>query len=244
MPVPAEPSCDGFGLHNNKDSRLNRRSILLGAAGTFLLSACATSDPSGSDRPSYVESVPSIFVTADGKKIIFVGKRFTYIFDAPPALVDAFKSPFHAQLRARAEFFASGESIRGDMDLELSDDATDAQKKAAEAAGYQRSLPPSYYDRVRKENIQPRPTPKPSDSIFNRRVNLEGRRFAATDMTGVVTQKLNQTYQFKVTENGASSAGDSPLRKGADGVLFLGMMPLVLVVLLVAGPFVPAGSMR
>jgi hypothetical protein len=71
----------------------------------------------------------------------FVGKRFTYVFSAPPALIDAFKSPFYPHLRAHLAFATSDSNVWGDVDLELADEASEDQKQAAEMAGYKRSLP-------------------------------------------------------------------------------------------------------
>lgn len=239
---------------------MNRRTILVSALSACLVSACGIAIPSDPAtpkvRPTHSEDVSSIFVTTDNKKIIFVGRQYTYIFPAPPELIAAFNAPFHSQLRAHLGFVVSGSTIWGDVDLELPDSASEDQKHAAEAAGFRLTLPPSYYDRPHPKSsgiadsdlstLPPvRPNtgkaasnatqdvePKPSEYIFNRRVNMMGQRFGATDMTGVVVQSLNQTYYVTVTEADTGPVEPSPVRGGAGGLLLLAAIPLLPVILI------------
>jgi hypothetical protein len=212
--------------------QLYRRLLLLGVASLPLLSACGTETVSPQPTKAvYTEEMSSLFVTQDAQKIVFIGKKFTYIF-TNPELIKALQVSFRSQLRATLGVFVRSNHVGGHCDLELPIDGTKEQKTAAEAAGYTGSLSRSFYERKNWSEIKP----SSSDYFFVRHFDLQGERFGATDMTGFVNQKLNRTYAVEVEELSAFPPLEpSPIRQGVDGAVFWGAAPLILVLLLLGG---------
>ena len=214
---------------------MNRRALCFGAVGcaTIALGGCATAVTAVTtvDEPqerTSTETVSSILVTEDKKTIVFLGKSYTYVFEAPVELISAFSASFYSALSANMHFLVRddrfGEFINARIVLTVADSASAEQKEAAIAAGYQKSPVTGFNDANGKFQF--------SDSLYSLTVRFKGKRFGATDITGMQLQKLNRTYMVKVTEfeivTGKTQPDDepSPLRRGLNGILFLGALAL------------------
>jgi len=192
--------------------------ILFGAVGiTGILTGCVTESLFKDDR--YGEELSSVLISEDSKKIVFIGKNYHYIFDAPPILVKTLTASFHKSVSALlSNFHVDGEgNVKGDVTLTLSIKAPDQDKLAAMELGYRKGtiLNSGYYCEYR--------------------VTLTGIRYKSNGIQPqLVSQKLNRTYNVNVIAE--QSAGEkaakallTPITVAIDGALLIGAIPLVLV---------------
>jgi hypothetical protein len=86
----------------NQVDGVGRRIALALIAGAALgLAGCATSEAPLPAQPNrYSETISSVLVSEDGKRLAAIGSGHHYIFDAPDVLVKALRSPVHPQLTA------------------------------------------------------------------------------------------------------------------------------------------------
>lgn len=172
---------------------------------------------------SYVETVSSVLITQDGKKIVVMVQPYHYIFDASPALVAALKAPFHSSIEADLGklYLRSSSSVRIDYVLSLAASATPEEEAQAVASGFLRE------GSSRKPIL---------------RGVLEGTRYDAKGVTlpAHSSLTLNRPYRIEV-ESEFSAAEKSvrvlatPIAVAADGALILvtvagGILLLPLVV--------------
>lgn len=120
---------------------LSRRHLLLAAAGSALLSACASSTPPHAVHKTdvYKETVTSVLMSQDGKYLVIIGEKHHYIFDAPPKLVAALESPLHAQMEGALSRFivAADGGTGGDYQILLPGTLSDSDATAARALGFE-----------------------------------------------------------------------------------------------------------
>ncbi len=181
------------------------------------LAACATREAPQPARPrSYSETISSVLVSEDGKRIAAIGSNHHYIFDAPDVLVRALRSPVHPQLTATfAAFHLDPQGVvTGDWLLTLAPDATPAQQQQAQAVGLARG----------------------ADDAWSAGGRLKGRRYTGWTYTLRGPQdKLNKAYEVEITSD--ASAGDTavdaaatPIRVAADGIQLIYWAPLAPVI--------------
>jgi hypothetical protein len=178
----------------------------------------AASAPAAAPHPhAYTETIHSVLVSDDGKHVVAIGSNHHYVFETTEDLVRALRSPVHAQISATFSPFhvAATGDVSGDVTLRLADDATDAQRDAAEALGLKRD----------------------ADGHWASTTRLYGHRFTGwTYQVGLQKDALNRAYTVEVTsdQDVAARVGDSvatPIRIAADGVQLLYYAPLAPVVL-------------
>jgi hypothetical protein len=195
-----------------------RRSLLQAFALSgfgLALGGCATG--SSFARRSYTETITSVLISEDGAHLVAIGSNRHYVFDAPPLLVQALKSPVHAKLTGVFTPFhvdAKGD-VLGEVTLQLADDAPDDLQRAAESLGFVRD-PAGHWQATSR---------------------LSGHRYAGwTYQVGLARDKLNRTYTVEVTteDTTTSTIVDSvgtPIRIAADGVQLIYYAPLAPIII-------------
>ena len=199
------------------DAVRRRAALSLMAGAALALAACAASAPPQPARPrTYTETISSVLVSEDGKRIAAIGSSHHYIFDAPEVLVNALRSPVHPQLTATFAAFHLDQrgTVTGDWLLTLAPDATPAQQQAAQAVGLVREV----------------------DGVWTASGRLKGQRFTGwTYSLRGPQDKLNKPYTIEITTDAGAAdvAVDdaaTPIRMAADGVQLIYWAPLAPVI--------------
>jgi len=184
----------------------------------FVLAGCATTAraPAAPQEQHYTESISSVLVSADDKRIAAIGSNHHYIFTAPVVLVNALRSPVHPQLTATFTTFHIDQRgvVTGDWLLTLAPDASPAAKEQARAVG-----------------LVPGP-----DGVFAAGGILKGQRYTGwTYSLRGPQDRLNKAYTIEITTeaDAADTAVDdaaTPIRVAADGVQLIYWAPLAPVI--------------
>lgn len=175
---------------------------------TYELRAMANSDS------SYTEEVASILMSEDGKKLVFIGEDYHYIFDAPVELSHSLRSSFRESLFAKFKEFRVDKNnhVVGKITISLDESASKEDKNEAITLGYdERPVTPAL---VR---------------------SLQGKRYRSGGVAiARIGYKLNYTYQVNVLEERgslekAALTAATPIAVLADGTLILVGVPLVIL---------------
>jgi outer membrane lipoprotein-sorting protein len=211
--------------------QMNRRKFVLAAvAAPLILSACATVTDSlnesikENDYRTYKETVSSVLISADGKKLVFLGPEYHYIFDAPEHFAALMDSPLHAKMRAQFNQFDAGEdgSVTGNITIYLDAVLAD-EMDAATQLGFSKTY---------------------SGTQTSRRIELNGKRYSAKgfDASKVDQKLLRNSYEVSVREKNPFNAAKAlyvltPITVAADGVMTLLTVPLLpfLIIALAGG---------
>jgi hypothetical protein len=193
-------------------------------AGTAIaLAGCASAPASEPVRPvaavdahRYTEVISSVLVSADEQRLAVIGSGHHYIFDAPPVLVKALRSPVHPQLSATFAGFHLDRNgvVSGDWLLTLAPGASPAAREQAVAVG-----------------LVPGP-----DGVLAAGGILKGKRYTGwTYKLRGEQDKLNRPYEVEIGSdlNAADTAMDeaaTPIRLAADGVQLIYWAPLAPVI--------------
>ncbi len=214
----------------------NRRNFMvLGAlSGIGGLSACSNTRSSFItsslfENQRYVETVSSLLISSDDKNIVVITEKYHYIFDAPPEMLAALKSPFHSSIEGSLDtLFIKGSgqaSIR--YQLRLMDKASPQEREQAMAAGFKA-------DR------------KQADALLIQG-ELHGTRYASGGIQPPAQSplRLNRTYKISVDAELSSTekygrALLTPITITADGAMVLGAAAFGIVLLPVLIPVVVA----
>ncbi len=180
----------------------------------MVLAGCASSGVPHEHR--YTESVSSVLVSEDGKRIAAIGSNHHYIFGAPEVLVNALRSPVHPQLTATFSTFHVDQRgmVTGDWLLTLARDASPAARQTAQSLG----LAPG------------------ADGVLAASGHLQGQRFTGwTYKLRGPQDKLNRAYvvEFTTDASAADVAVDdaaTPIRLAADGVQLIYWAPLAPII--------------
>ena len=196
-----------------------RRLALAALAGAaFVLAGCATSapEPAPPSGQHYTETISSVLVSADEKRIAAIGSGHHYIFTAPEILVKALRSPVHPQLTATFTTFHIDRRgvVTGDWLLTLAPDASPAAREQARAVG-----------------LVPGP-----DGVLAAGGILKGQRFTGwTYSLRGPQDKLNKPVTIEIATD--ATAADvvvddvaTPIRVAADGVQLLYWAPLAPII--------------
>jgi len=188
------------------------------AGAAILLAGCASParEPAPPREQRYTETISSVLVSADEKRIAAIGNGHHYIFGAPETLVKALRSPVHPQLTATFTTFHIDPRgvVTGDWLLTLAPDASPAAREQARAVG-----------------LVPGP-----DGVYAAGGILKGQRYTGwTYSLRGPQDKLNKPYTIEITTeaNRADVAVDeaaTPIRMAADGVQLLYWAPLAPVI--------------
>jgi hypothetical protein len=202
------------------NAALRRPALALAAAAA--LAGCASHPATPAAAPQayeqhYKETISSVLLSDDGKRLAAIGANHHYIFDAPPVLVRALHSDIHAQLQATFSTFHVDRRgvVSGDWTLALARDAGPPARQEALAIGLVQA----------------------SDGRLVVSGQLEGKRFTGwTYRLGREQDRLNRPYEIDVTTEAsrADVAADdaaTPIRLAADGVQLVYWAPLAPIVL-------------
>ena len=190
------------------------------AGAAFVLAGCASpaheSAPAPAPEQHYTETISSVLVSGDDKRIAAIGSGHHYIFTAPEVLVKALRSPVHPQLTATFTTFHIDQRgmVTGDWLLTLAPDASPAAREQARAVG-----------------LVPGP-----DGVMAAGGILKGQRFTGwTYSLRGPQDKLNKPTTIDITTE-ASTADNvvdeaaTPIRFAADGVQLIYWAPLAPVI--------------
>ena len=163
---------------------------------------------------SYTEEVTSVLMSEDGKKLVFIGNDYHYIFDAPVGLSRSLRSSFRKSLFAKFKEFSvdKNDHVIGNITISLDESASQEDKEEAIALGYdKRSVSPTL------------------------ELSLQGMRYKSggvtTDRAGY---KLNYTYKVNVLEERSfleesALTAATPIAVLADGVLVIVGVPSIIL---------------
>jgi len=197
-----------------------RRLALAALAGAaFVLAGCATSaapEPPPPAGQHYTETISSVLVSADEKRMAAIGSSHHYIFAAPEVLVKALRSPVHPQLTATFTTFHIDRRgvVTGDWLLTLAPDASPAAREQARAVG-----------------LVPGP-----DGVLAAGGILRGQRFTGwTYSLRGPQDKLNKPVTIEITTDATAAdvavdEAATPIRVAADGVQLLYWAPLAPII--------------
>lgn len=191
---------------------MNRRQLLTtsvcGIAST--LSGCFTSRLH--QDPTYLETVEGIFISNDKKTVAVIGKKYHYIFDAPPQLLAALSPSLHPAI-AHAGFDSfkvdSQNKIKGTLNLYTSENMSTEEVSLATQAGFGP-------DRGKR---------------WSARLPMKGARYVGQDIGSTNIQRLNKNYTLTITEEpslarSALNIAATPITVAADGAAALGVVAL------------------
>ncbi|MCP6691149.1 hypothetical protein [Pseudomonas donghuensis] len=208
--------------------RLLRATLLaLAALSSASISGCLTSalyKPRASDEV-YTEQVGQLYVTADQKSLVVLGKKYHYVILVEPELLQAIRSGLHAKMQAEFLPVHVGmfKTLDGEFVLKIPGlgQLDPHELNEAQALGFVASAQ--------------------QDALLHR-YRIRGSRFeSAKDITGFQGNTLNSTYTLQVSAYREKSKVTqvllTPVTVTADGVLMILAAPLLPVAFMVAQPF-------
>lgn len=212
---------------------MQRRTLVKGTA--LALSTVIASSISGcltkelySDSPSYdayTETISQIYITADEKNFVILGKKHHYIVSVAPELAKAMKSGLHARMQAEflPIYIDENQGLQGILFLRIPemDTLEERQLSEAEALGFRLTWPAN---------------------TMTHRYEITGTRYASTkDLMAEQATTLNTTYTLQVyairRKNKVTRVLMTPITATTDGVLMILAIPLIPIVLLSTAPF-------
>lgn len=115
-----------------------RRLFLLG--GTLGLAALASGcvGPASIAAHTYPESVSSVLISKDHQKIVFIGKTYHYVFDAPVELIKTLELPFPDKISGTLPGFYVDKKgvVSGSYLLQVDNNLSESERNDATAAGF------------------------------------------------------------------------------------------------------------
>lgn len=155
----------------------------------------------------YTESVSSVLISQDKQKIVFIGKKYHYVFDAPVELVETLELPFHSKVSGTLSNFYVDKNgaVTGLYSLQIANNLSEKDGSDAISAGF-----------------------KPDAAgRFTLSGKIGGTRFLSGDFEkNAVAQKLNKTYAIEVAyepSSGEKAAETliSPIIVTSEGLFFI-----------------------
>lgn len=204
---------------------IKRRHFVLkvGLAPLFLTGCTSALLRNSWQKDAYTENVSSILISQDGTKLIIICPNYHYVFKMPPNLVAIIRSPVHKYVEAVIPPLITGDgsvdNIRGSLYLVLDKNAPADILEQAKPLGFRYG---GWRDAVAYSG------------------SLDGKRYISHAIfPAVTTQPLNRNYQITVetytrVDDNAKLAL-SPITITTDGIMFIGVLPLLVVTALVLG---------
>ncbi|MBN3528395.1 5-formyltetrahydrofolate cyclo-ligase [Burkholderia cenocepacia] len=209
---------------------MKRRTFLAlpAVAASGMLAGCSSADLGPVTHrlmkdPEYRETLSAFLISADGKKLVVIGKQYHYIFDVPPALAVNLTAPYRPKLYTDFDDFEThGDTISGRYVLRLAREDAPPGSELRE-----RALADGFKDQRHQL----------TDSG-----TISSKRYQPNDVTpSSLPQAFNHEYDVKVIERpsvlgkGAKLAL-SPITMAADGalgLLGLALFPIALTAFIV-----------
>ncbi|HGO6078873.1 5-formyltetrahydrofolate cyclo-ligase [Burkholderia cenocepacia] len=216
--------------NNTITPSMKRRTFLAlpAVAASGMLAGCSSADLGPVTHrlmkdPEYRETLSAFLISADGKKLVVIGKQYHYIFDVPPALAVNLTAPYRPKLYTDFDDFEThGDTISGRYVLRLAREDAPPGSELRE-----RALADGFKDQRHQL----------TDSG-----TISGKRYQPNDVTpSSLPQAFNHEYDVKVIERpsvlgkGAKLAL-SPITMAADGalgLLGLALFPIALTAFIV-----------
>ncbi|WP_321875805.1 5-formyltetrahydrofolate cyclo-ligase [Burkholderia cenocepacia] len=209
---------------------MKRRTFLAlpAVAASGMLAGCSSADLGPVTHrlmkdPEYQETLSAFLISADGKKLVVIGKQYHYIFDVPPALAINLTAPYRPKLYTDFDDFEThGDTISGRYVLRLAREDAPPGSELRE-----RALADGFKDQRHQ---------------LTESGTISGKRYQPNDVTpSSLPQSFNHEYDVKVIERpsvlgkGAKLAL-SPITMAADGalgLLGLALFPIALTAFIV-----------
>ncbi|WP_249193953.1 MULTISPECIES: 5-formyltetrahydrofolate cyclo-ligase [Burkholderia cepacia complex] len=215
--------------NNTTTTFMKRRTFLAlpAVAASGMLASCTDFGPVTNRMmkdPEYRETLSAFLISADGKKLVVIGKQYHYIFDLPPALAVNLTAPYRSRLYTDFdEFETHGDTISGRYVLRLSREDAPPGSELRE-----RALADGFKDQRHQ---------------LTESGTISGKRYQPNDVTpSSFPQAFNHEYDVEVIERpsvlgkGAKIAL-SPITMAADGAIGLlgvALLPFALTAFVVA----------
>lgn len=206
-----------------KKMKNQRRLFLLGGMFGALLCLAGCTTPAIEARHHYTESVSSILISQDKQKIVFIGKTYHYIFDAPAAVVKTLELPLHSKVRGDLSNFHvdSQGGVTGLYSLRIEGNPGESDRADATSTGFE---PDSGGQLTLSGKISG--TRYQEDTSLLGEINSMRKHKEAPDEKSAVSENLNKTYTIAVTYDPASGEKTadtliSPIIVTSDGLYLL-----------------------
>ena len=178
-------------------------------SGLAALGGCAESSSLKATIKPYTETVKALLISRDGKHIVFIGRSYHYVLDAPAQLVASLASPLHQSMDGEiSQLHVDAENgISGRYQLSLPGTLDEQQAQAARELGFSAATTAGGPWRLEGE--------------------LKGQRFLqGAFREGRQLEPLNKSYtvEISVDQSRGSAMADSlatPLTVGSDGILLV-----------------------
>ncbi|VWB62538.1 5-formyltetrahydrofolate cyclo-ligase [Burkholderia lata] len=207
---------------------MKRRTFLAlpAVAASGMLAGCSNFGPvtkAWMEDSKYDETLSTFLITADGKQLVVLGKKYHYIFEMPPSLATVLTAPYRPKIHtAFNNFEAHGDAITGQYTMRL--DRSDAP---AGSDVRERALADGF---------------KKDGAYLESEGTISGKRYLPNDVSPAsVPQAFNRPYEVTVTDKltavgrGAKLAL-SPIAMAADGalgLLGLALFPIALTTFII-----------
>ncbi|WP_095163026.1 hypothetical protein [Pseudomonas sp. Irchel 3F5] len=199
----------------------------LSALAIASISGCLTSklyEPRASDEV-YTEQVSQLYVTADQKSFVVLGKKYHYFILVEPKLLQAIRSGLHAKMQAKflPVHVSMYETLDGEFELKIPglEQLQAHEVNEAKTLGFVTSAQ--------------------EDALLHR-YKIKGSRFKSSkDISALEGSALNSSYTLQVSAYREKSKVTqvllTPVTVTADGVLMILAAPLLPVAFMAAQPF-------
>jgi len=187
----------------------------------MLLAGCTT--PAIEATHHYTENVSSILISQDKQKVVFIGKTYHYIFDAPAGVVKTMELPFHSKVRGTLSDFHvdSKNGVIGLYSLQIDGALEERDRIDVVAAGYapDASGQLTLSGKITGLRYQ-------EDTSLVGEINALRHPNENRDDKTAVSGQLNKTYTLNVTYDPATGEKEfdkmiSPIRVTSDGLYLL-----------------------
>jgi hypothetical protein len=164
-------------------------------------------------KTQYTEKLSAIYITQDHEKIIIITDKYHYIFPANPLILSTLSGPYRSHVIASFDRFSVSDPniVSGIFQLRIDAKADENMKAAALLEDYKAH----------------------HDGTLIAQGHLRGERYLPSNLEGAPKpEQLNREYSITVDERGMNrhKTPPSPIKSAAEGVFYIGAIPLVLVV--------------
>lgn len=189
-----------------------RKMLSIGLAGGALaLQGCVTTSTTDLyTNLTYTEHLDSIYISADKSKLVFIGKKYHYIFEASPSLTLALAASFRKKLTGEFDKFY----------VEYNEDI---------GGGYRLYLPHKFASKMEEKEALMMGFKKGDGESYFMDGKISGRRYAANGpvIPNATAEKLNKNYSIAIEERPSAlktvgRIAATPVTVLADGVLSIG----------------------
>jgi len=187
----------------------------------MLLAGCTT--PAIEATHHYTENVSSILISQDKQKVVFIGKTYHYIFDAPAGIIKTMELPFHGKVSgALSDFHVdSKNAVTGLYSLRIEGTLDERDRMDVAQAGY---TPDANGQLTLSGTIAG--LRYQEDTSLVGEINALRNPGQNRDDKTAVPGYLNKTYAINVTYDPATGEKEfdkmiSPIRVTSDGLYLL-----------------------